>query len=121
MFLDKVTIKRIFVDMSAPIVIELMEISRFCSITLGMIGFIVIINWLRDFCAFTIKVVLPGQLGKEMASIWCHSVKAVYMIFGLLLTFIIAFGEPKESQSALLMGLHAALALSIVNLIEELN
>ena len=107
--------------MSAPIGIELMEISRFCSITLGMIGFIVIINCLRDFCAFIIKAVLPGQLGKEMASIWHHSVGAVYVIFGLLLTFIIAFGEPIESQSALLMGMHGALALSIVNLVEELN
>ena len=107
--------------MSAPIGIELMDISRFCSITLGMIGFIVIINCLRDFCAFLIKAVLPGQLGKEMASIWNHSVGAVYVIFGLLLTFIIAFGEPMESLSALLMGMHGALALSIVNLIEELN
>ena len=105
--------------MSTPVDIEFMEISRFCSLTLGMIGFMIIINCLRDFCAFIIKVVLPGELGKEMASIWHHSVGAVYVIFGLLLTFIIAFGEPRESQSALLMGMHLALALSIVNLIEQ--
>ena len=86
------------------------------STVLFLTGLFTAIEMFKNMGTAIIRRVLPSRIGEEFADIWHLSVKAVYFLFAVALTIVIAVGSEPESKAAFYTSLHIAAALAIISL-----
>ena len=86
------------------------------STVLFLTGLLTAIDMFRNLGAAIIRRMMPRRIGEEIVDLWHSSVSAVYVLFAIALTLVIAVGTEPESKAAFYTSMHIAAALAIISL-----